>query len=299
MHAAPFAFHAAHDLTDALDALGSSPGAAVLAGGLSLVPELRARRRRAALLVDVNHVPGLGGVTLVPGWPGGPRPVLRAGCTARQADVLAVADRRPEHALLAAALRTMGTELVRQRGTLAGVLAHAAPELQMSALCSVLGIRVTVRRASGTHDRAARDLYADAGAGPGELITAVEVPGTRPGEGWSFLRAGRRTVGAHLGGVAVRLALHPDGRCRGVRIAPFVAGHDGAELAEAGASLRSHPVDERAVRRVADLAARTVRTRSDALASADYRRHLVRVLVRRALVQAVDRTVNPSGEKVS
>ncbi|GCD32839.1 carbon-monoxide dehydrogenase medium subunit [Streptomyces chrestomyceticus JCM 4735] len=299
MHAAPFAFHAARDLKDALEVLAMSPGAAVLAGGLSLIPELRSRRRRAALLVDINNVPGLDGVTALAGRPGGPRPVLRIGCTARQADVLAVAARHPGHALLAAALRTMGTALVRQRGTLAGAVAQAAPELQMSALCSVLDIRVTVRRAADTHDRAARELYAEAGPGPGELVAAVEVPGCRSGEGWAFLRAGRRTFGAHLGGVAVRLDLHPDGRCRGARIAPFVAGHDGTALAEAGASLCSGPVDTQAVRRAADLAARTVRTRSDALASADYRRHLVRVLVRRALVQAVDRTRGPFGEVVS
>lgn len=302
MHAAPFELHTARDLTDALAALGASPDAAVLAGGLSLVPELRARRRRATVLVDVNHVPGLGGVTLEAAGsrkPGARRPVLRAGCTARQAEVLAAAAKRPEHRLLAATLRTMGSDIIRRRGTLAGVIAHGAPELQMSALCSVLDIRVTVRRGAAARECAARELYAGSGAQPGDLITGVTIAGCRPEEGWSFLRAGRRTVGAHLGGVAVRLALDPDGCCRNVRIAPFVAGHDGSELAEVSEYLRSRPVDEQTARRAAELAARAVPTRSDALASADYRRHLVRVLVRRALAQAVDRTGNPFGEKVS
>ncbi|MGP4110781.1 FAD binding domain-containing protein [Streptomyces sp. 4N509B] len=286
MHAATFSYHRARDIPDALTALEDGSDPAILAGGLSLVPALTARTRRSDLVIDISALPGMSELRREEGG----TPLLTAGAMVRQADALTTAGEDPAHRMLAAALATVGTPSTRARGTLVGLLTQADPALQLAPVCSLLDVTLTV---CGPRERrrvlAARDLFGGRARLHRELVTEARFPGCAPGEGWAFLRAGRREVGAHLGGVAVRLTLGPDRRCRGVRLAPFVRGHDGSELTSVADVLVGRPVDERSAAEAAEATADQVTTADDVLATANYRRHLVRVLSRRALLAAAAR----------
>lgn len=297
MYPEPFELHRAVDVQDAVTALSSANGTAVLAGGLSLVPSLRARRRSFRLLVDIGRLDELATVRDEDGE-------LVVGATARQDRVLSATASRPGHGLLAAALRGMGSPLVRRQGTVVGALAQADPALQLSAVASVLEPTVVVVDQQGCTRYSARELFgersfaADCSSGPadlraspveGRLISQARFTALPPDAGWSFMQASRRAAGGLMGGVAALLALDARGRCVSVRLAPFVQGHDGSALDGLEDRLLGEVVDERNAERAARWASQRVRTVSDALASADYRSHLVRVLVRRSLLEAARR----------
>lgn len=297
MHPEPFALHRATGVQDAVTALSGGTDTAVLAGGLSLVPALRARRRSPRLLVDIGRLSELAAVRDEDGE-------LVAGATARQEAVLHAATARPGHGLLAAALRAMGTHLVRRQGTVVGALAQADPALQLSAVASVLEPTVVIVDEHGSTRFPARQLFdgppsatgsAPGPAGPrtspsaGRLISEVRFGALPETAGWSFMQTGRRTTGALMGGVAALLTLDERGRCESVRVAPFVRGHDGSVLAGLEERLLGEVVDEHSAQRAAQWAQQRVHTLSDVLASAEYRSHLVGVLVRRSLLEAARR----------
>jgi len=284
MHPAPFALHIAHDVPDALAALAGAADPAVLAGGLSLVPLLRTRSRRPDVVVDVTRIAELRPATVEHG-------ALVVGAAATQAGVLDLARRTPGHELLAAALDSVGTDTLRRRGTLAGILAVADPTLQLAAVCGVLDTEVTLRSPAGERCLPGQRLYAEPDRTPAELITRVRIEPTDPGAGWAFQRVGRREIGGHLGGAAVQVSLDGDGRCSRVRVAPFVAGHDGSALDEVAGWLAGRGIDAKTAEAAGALAARLVTVRADANATADYRRELIRVVVRRGLLQAARRAV--------
>jgi carbon-monoxide dehydrogenase medium subunit len=288
VHSARFAYARPHDLAEALVRLAGSPAPAVLAGGLDLVPALRARKARPDTVVDINAIPGLDYVSVR----GGATPAgsLVAGATACQDKVLRLADAHPGFALLAAALRTMGTAQVRRVGTVVGTVMQADPGLQLAAVCGVLDATVELRGPGGTRRIRAASLFAGTRPPSGTLAVEIALPALGGHEGWAFMRAGLREIGGHLGGVAVRLSLDADGRHVATAAAvPFVAGHDGSPLASVSAAVVGRPLDPDALRDAETAARTTVHTTGDNLSSADYRRHLIGVLTRRALAEAASR----------
>lgn len=298
MHAARFAYARPRDLAEALDQLADSAAPAVLAGGLDLVPALRARNARPDTVVDINAVPGLDYASVR--YEAASGKSLVAGATARQDEVLRLADADPGFALLAAAMRTMGSAQVRRTGTVVGTVVQADPALQLAAVCGVLGATVELHGPGEARRIAAASLFAGTQLPRGALAVEVAFPALDKHEGWAFARAGLREIGGHLGGVAARLSFgaHAGGggdgdsaekRVASVVVVPFVAGHDGSPLGSVSDALVGRPLDADALRDAEAAACAAVRTTSDNLASADYRRHLVGVLTRRALAEAASR----------
>ena len=277
MWPAPFEHHVARSAREAVDLLGRLPGAVVLAGGLSLIPAMRRRLRRPAHLVDINEARDLAQIDAFAG-------ALSVGATCRQ-DTLAgwATGRAP---LLAEALAHVGTPQTRQRGTVAGIVANGDAATQLAAVCAVLEADVLLRDEAGVRRMAAERVFAAGGVAGPALLTAVEFPTWPAGDGYAFLQSGRRAVGATIGGVAARVRLDGAGTCVHAAVAPFLPGHDGSRLAAVAKRLVGTGLDERDIADAADLAAELVTPVTDVLATAAYRRHLVRVLVRRALARA-------------
>ena len=275
MWPAPCEYHRARTVDDAVELLADCPDARVLAGGLSLVPAMRRRRIRPAHLVDINAVRGLA----VIGDDGG---FVSVGATCRQETLL----RWAGNPLLTDALAHTGTAQTRQRGTVAGIVANGEPATQLAAACAVLDATVTLRDTDGAREESAVRLFADGGVPRPALVAAVRFPVWLPADGHAFLQAGRRAVGATIGGVAARVRLDASGTCVRADVAPFLSGHDGSRLPEVADGLLGTGLDDGDLADAADMAAERVRAAGDVLATEDYRRHLVRVLVRRALVMA-------------
>lgn len=284
MKPAPFRYARPSSLPEATALLAAAPGdTKLLAGGQSLVPMLNMRLVRPAVLVDVNGLRELTGITPLPG--GG----LRLGALTRHAELAASPLVRERAPLLAEAARHVGHAAIRNQGTLGGSVAHADPAAELPAALVALDARVQV-----TGPRGAREVAADAffrgllatTLEPDEVLTALEVP-AQPA-GWGFVEIARRPGDFALAGVAVTLRSPPLGGegIEGVRLVGFGVGDRPIRLGGAERVLAGGRLDTEAAARAGAAAGADCDPPSDVHGSAEYRRHLATVLVERALLQA-------------
>ncbi|MGH7403398.1 MAG: FAD binding domain-containing protein, partial [Candidatus Rokuibacteriota bacterium] len=199
MKPARFRYARAGSLAEATALLAAAPGdTKLLAGGQSLVPMLNMRLVRPAVLVDLNGIRELAGIT--PTAEGG----LRIGALTRHAELVAspaVIARAP---LLAEAARHVGHAAIRNQGTLGGSVAHADPAAELPAALVALDARLQVTGPAGSRTIAAGEFFRGlmmTGLAPDEILTAVEVPAPAPG--WGFAEIARRAGDFALAGVAV------------------------------------------------------------------------------------------------
>jgi aerobic carbon-monoxide dehydrogenase medium subunit len=262
---APFDYVAAESATHALDLLDSvGDEAKLLAGGHSLLPMMKLRLAAPAMLIDIGRLTELIGIRAEDDE-------LVIGAATPHAAVATSELARADAPLLAHSASLVGDPQIRHRGTIGGSLAHADPAADLPMALVALGGSVDVLSQAGTRNVAAEDFFAgffETSLEPGELITAVRVP-RRPGAAWGYQKFVRRANDwAIVGAAAVngRIALANMGstplRARAAEQA--LAG--GASAAEA-----------------AELAAEGTEPGEDVHADRDYRRHLARVLTRRAL----------------
>jgi carbon-monoxide dehydrogenase medium subunit len=284
MKPASFRYARASTLAEAIALLAEAPGESkVLAGGQSLVPMLNMRLVRPAVLVDVNRLGELIGITPTPA--GG----LRIGALTRHAELVA-APVVIEHApLLAEAARHVGHAAIRNQGTLGGSLAHADPAAELPAALVALDARVLV-----TGPRGAREIPADAlfrgllttALEADEILTAIEIPAPPPG--WGFAEIARRPGDFALAGVAATLRLGPrsPARIEAARLVGFGVGDRPLRLSAAERHLAGGVLDAETAARAGGAAGPDCDPPSDVHGSAEYRRHLATVLTERALLQA-------------
>src|SRR6266852_2655419 len=177
--------------------------ASVLAGGQSLIPLLALRLARPAVLIDINGIGELSGVSATDGW---------AAIGAKTREYVAekseaVAGTVP---LLAAALPLIGHEAIRNRGTIGGSLAHAEPAAELPAVARALDAEFVVRGPSVTRVIQAAQWFEGfltTSRRPDELLLEVRFPTARPGTGVSFQEVARRHGDFAIVGLAVSLVL--------------------------------------------------------------------------------------------
>jgi carbon-monoxide dehydrogenase medium subunit len=272
---APFVYVSAETVDEVVDALREhGDEAKILAGGQSLVPLMNMRLAVPGVLVDVNRVAELQGVTA--------NGSIEVGATTRQATLENAPD-APE--LVRRALRHVAFPGVRRRGTVGGSIAHADPAAELPAVLLALGGEVVARGPAGSRTIAADDLfvtYFTTSLAADEVLTQVRFP--RQGVRTGFAEVSRKTGDFALAGAAVAVEL--DGpSVRSARVVLFgVADRPirsaAAELALTGRTLAESAAD------AGHAAAEELDAKSDSHASAAYRKEVVPVLVRRALEQA-------------
>ena len=281
----PFEYDVAGSLDEALSLFAEhGDEAKVLAGGQSLLPLLSLRLARPERLVDINRLDEL---TTIGNGDG-----LRIGALVRQRAVERSADVAAANPLLAAAVRFIGHAAIRNRGTVGGSIAHGDPAAELPAVLVALDGEVEVASRRGTRRIAAADLYAGfltTAVEPDELLTAVHLPSLAPGTGWSFQELSRRSGDFAIAGVAATVRLD-GGTIAEARIA--LSGMDQTPVrATAGeATLAGQaPSADLWVAAAAD-AVGALDPPADLHGTSEYRRHLAGVLIRRALVEAHERT---------
>jgi carbon-monoxide dehydrogenase medium subunit len=282
----PFEYEAPATLDEALGLLARhGEEARVLAGGQSLVPLLALRLARPDRLVDLNRVPGLAYVEEA-------GEELRIGAMTRQAAVerSAVVGRRCP--LLREAVRLIGHPAIRTRGTVGGSLAHADPAAELPAAVAALGGTLVVAGPGGRRAVPAGDFFRalfTTALGPADVLVEVRLPAAPPRTGAAFREVSRRAGDFALAGAAAVVGLDGDGRCARVSVA--LAGVDATPtvVAEAPALLVGTRLGPREVDEVCARLGARLAPPADVHASAEYRRHLAGVLVRRALGAALAR----------
>jgi carbon-monoxide dehydrogenase medium subunit len=272
-----FEYVAPESLDEALAALrDGGEDAKVLAGGHSLIPLMKLRLAAPSLLVDLRRVPGLSGIQREDGaW--------RIGAMTSHYEVSGGG-----LGLASAAAGTIADPQVRYRGTLGGSLAHGDPASDMPAVVLAAEGAVTVRGPSGQREVAAADLFQEfltTAVGQGEILTEVRLPALE-GYGFGYQKFNRRNEDWAMVAVCALVKKGADGSCEDVRIGLTHMGSTPLRATAAEQALRGQPLDAERIRAAAEQAAEGTEPPADLNATADYKRHLARVLCRRALEQA-------------
>jgi carbon-monoxide dehydrogenase medium subunit len=276
---AEFDYVAPESLDAALAALrDGGEDAKLLAGGHSLIPLMKLRLAAPALLVDLRRVPGLAGVRRNNG-------TLRIGAMTRHHAVAT----DPSLGLAARAAATIADQQVRNRGTIGGSLAHGDPASDLPAVLLALEGSVVVRGESGEHEIAAADLFQDyltTAVADGEIITEVRLPA---GDGWGtgYAKFNRRVEEWAMVAACAAVRKGADGSCEDVRVGLTNMANVPLRASAVEQALRGGGLDQQAIAAAAQHAADGTDPPADLNASADYKRHLARVLCRRALEEAV------------
>ncbi len=272
---APFDYEVADSVGHALSLLGDREDAKLLAGGHSLLPLLRLRLTRPALLVDIGRLEELSYVREK-------GDSIAIGALTRHHDVHHSPVLQEHNPLVSYAAGQIGDPQVRHRGTIGGSVAHGDPASDLPAVLLALDAEIDVAGTSGVRTVSAAQFFQGVfttAAGPNELVTEIRVPRLTGDHRWSYLKFRRRAQDWATVGVAL-VAKRSNG---GVESASIALVNMGATPLRARAS-------EEALASGGDpgaFAAEGTDPPSDTQATADYRRHLASVLVRRAAGEAL------------
>ena len=268
---APFEYEVAGSIAEAIELLGSREDAKLLAGGHSLVPAMKLRIARPGTLVDIGRIGDLSYVRE-------DGDAIAIGALTRHHDLATSDVLQGRCGIVAHAAGLIGDPQVRHRGTIGGSVAHGDPASDLPAVLLALDAELVAIGEGGERRIPAADFFTgvfETALGPQDVLTEIRVPALSGG--WAYLKFSRRAQDWATVGVAA------------------VASDGGAKvgLVSMGATpLRASAV-EQALASGADAAAAAehadegTEPPSDVAGSADYRRHLARVLVRRALEQAL------------
>ena len=275
MITAAFDYEAPESLEEAIRMLHENgEDAKLLAGGHSLLPLMKVRLAAPTILVDLRKIPGLHGIQQDNGgW--------RIGPMTRHADLQETA----ELGVVARAASLIADQQVRNRGTIGGSLAHGDPASDLPAVMLALEGELTARGPNGERTIAASDLFQDyltTTLEHDEVISEVRLPGLE-GYRFGYQKFTRRAEDWAMVGVCAMVK----GDFEDVRIALTNMGSTPLRASAAEDALRGGPLDGNAIAAAAEQAAEGTDPPGDLNASPEYKRHLARVLTRRALEEAV------------
>lgn len=276
---APFDYVVAEHPDHAVELLGKREDAKLLAGGHSLLPAMKLRLARPALLVDVGRIRDLSYVR-------DDGESIAIGALTRHKDVAESPVLQMHCPIVSSVAAQVGDPQVRHRGTIGGSLAHGDPASDLPSVVLALDAELVARGSGGQRTIAATDFFTgvfQTALAPDEMLVEIRVP-KRGSSGWSYVKMNRRAQ--DWATVAVAAVVE---RSNGS------VGKASVALTNMGAtSLRATETEQAlagggSIEEAAALAAEGTEPPSDHAASSDFRRHLARVLTRRALEEAAAR----------
>jgi aerobic carbon-monoxide dehydrogenase medium subunit len=251
--------------------------AKIIAGGHSLVPLMKLRLAAPTVLVDLRKVAGLRGIQREDG-------LFRIGAMTTHYEV----SQEAGLGLAALAAGTIADPQVRYRGTLGGTLAHGDPASDMPAILLAMEGSVSILGAEGVREVAAADFFQDyltTAVGEGEILTEIRLP-AMDGYGFGYQKFNRRQEDWAMAAVGALVKKAADGTCEDVRVGLTHMAGTPLRATAVEQALRGKALDASSIASASELAAEGTNPPADLNASADYKRHLARVLCRRALEQA-------------
>ena len=282
----PFRLVEPESLSEAIDAVARLDGEArLVAGGTAIVPMIRLGLVKPDRLISLNRLSALTRIGL-------DGAALELGAMATLADIEGSGLVRGGWPLLAEAVRRVATPAIRTSGTIGGNLAYAeaASDPAPALLCHDAEVRV----AGPGGERALsiarffRGFY-EAALEPGEIVTGVRVPLAPKRARTGYVKFTPRSAEDRpLVGVAALLVLDEAGRCREARIGLGGVAPTPIRAGRAETALQGEAMSDAAVRAAAETASQEAQPLSDLMGSADYRREMIRVWVRRLLVKLRD-----------
>ena len=276
---AVFDYEVAGSVEEAVALLGSRENAKLLAGGHSLLPLMKTRLARPGTLIDIGRVAGLSGIA-------DDGDHLVVGALTRHHDIATSALARDACPILAGAASQVADPQVRHMGTIGGSVAHGDPASDLSTVLLALDATLVAQGPGGERTIPVGEFFKgflETALAPNEILTRIRVPKTN-GAGWAYLKFTTRAIDWATVGVAAVVTKNGGG-VGSARIGLTSMGRTplratATEAALAGASGNG-------IAAAAEMAAEGTDPPSDTFASADFRRHLARVLTRRAVEEAL------------
>jgi len=284
---ASFRYAAPRSISDAVDLLRTYEDAKILAGGHSLLPLMKLRLANPPVLVDINRIPGLAYIR-----EDAEIGRLRVGALARHIDFEHSDLIRERYPLLWDTARGIGDPLVRNRGTMAGAVAHADPAADWPAALLAAEAEVVASGPDGERVIEIRDLYIailTTVLQPQELVTEVRVPLAVPRSGGAYEKLERKVGDYAVIGVGAQITLDESGNIAQAGIGLCNAGPTSIKAIDAEEFLAGTPVAPDNINEAARLAMEASDPVDDDRGPVDYKRAMVRELTRRALRRAVTR----------
>jgi carbon-monoxide dehydrogenase medium subunit len=280
---APFEYHRPSSLDETVQLLSSLDEAKVLAGGQSLIPLLKFRFAAPAHVIDVNRIPSLDGIREDGGS-------LRIGALVRHNQMAGSDLISARYPTLAAAAPQIADPIVRNLGTVGGSLAHADPAGDWGAVMLAVGGSVMARSTRGEREIPIADFLQDiftTALSSDEILTEVRVPTPDRRTGGTYLKLERKVGDFATVAAAVHVSME-DGTIGGAGIGLTAVGTKNVQPAEAESALAGAEPSEELFAEAGRLAAAACNPVADVRGSAEYKRHVVEVFVRRGLARAVE-----------
>lgn len=284
MKPAPFTYHAPATIEEAARLIGELDMPKLLAGGQSLMPMLNMRYVFADNIIDLNRVADLDGVTMSNG-------MLEIGAMTRQRTL----QRDPvilEHMpILPEALHWTGHVATRSRGTIGGSLSHLDPAAELPAILALHDGILVAHSLRGSRDIAAKDWfqgYMAPALEPDEILVKVKLPVWDKPDGYSFLEIARRHGDFAIAGAGALMELNTSGVITRIAIVVFGSEVAPVRLIEAEQMLLGQKPSDGQCKAASEFA-NQLDCMEDVHFSANYRRQISAVLVRRVLKQAAER----------
>ena len=267
---APFEYHAAKSMDEALgllDTLGED--AKILAGGQSLIP------------VDINGIKDLDYLEERDG-------MLRIGPLFRHKSAERSTLLTSKYHVMADAAPQIADPIIRNRGTIAGSVAHADPSGDWGSVLLALDAELVLRSKSGSRTVKARDFFNgpfSTALQPTEILSEIRIPAARPQTGGAYLKLERKVGDFATVAVAVHLEMD-DGKVGNAGIGLTAVGPQNVKAERAEAALRGARLDDASIKKAAVLAAEAAEPKADHRGSVEYKRNVVRVFTERGMKRA-------------
>jgi carbon-monoxide dehydrogenase medium subunit len=276
---APFAYVRATNLDQVFDLLDEhGDDARILAGGQSLMATLNMRLSAPEVLIDINRIDGLSGISV-------DGDTLRVGALTRHAEVAASADVARHAPLIAKAMPHVAHVAIRNRGTFGGSVAFADPAAELPAVCRAVRARFVLQGRSGTRTVDADDFFLglfETARAPNEVLVAAEIPSIGAGEKTAFLELARRHGDYAIVGLAAQGHI-ANGTFSDMRLAFFGAGDRPILATAANAALEGKAWSDETVAAAQAALDADLDPMPDLNGSPATKMHLARVLTGRAL----------------
>ncbi len=273
------------ELFDTLTRYGERAG--ILAGGTDLLFLLRERQMRVECLIDIGGIAALRGIAYSPGEG------LTIGAATKIRDLERSAVVRERFHGIYQSAGSLGSTQIRTMATLGGNICNASPAADAPPSLIALGASVRLESARGKREMPVEDFIGGTGStarDPDEVLTGFSVPEPRPRSASRYAYAGlREAMEIDLANVAVSVALEADGeKVAQVRIVMGAVGPTPVRAQRAEQMLLGNIPDDALIGQAAEACAAEAEPIDDARASADYRREVLKPLVRRTLKNALD-----------
>ena len=259
--------------------------AKILSGGQSLIPMMKLRLARPAILIDINRISGLSHIKEEGGF-------LKIGGLTREAELEASPLVRSKYPILADTTHVIADPQVRNLATVGGNLAHGDPANDHPATMLALGAQVVANGPKGERvipiEAFFLSLFTTA-LKPDEILTEIRIPIPPARSGGAYLKLERKVGDFATAAVAVQLTVDEQGACRNIGMALTNVGATPVKVKKAEGFLQGKKLDDAAIAQAAQLASDEAEPSADLRGPVEYKKGLVKELAKRALLLARER----------